>query len=945
MDRKRLNEREEVFGYTSLSLAASVGHVKVVSMLLDAKADLELRCNLGNSALHMAARAGHTAVVRALVVHKAALESKNEEGWTPLIWGSMNGHQEVVAALLNSKVKVQAVDIQGLSALMWATRHGHVDVMKSILATGPDLSQKDFAGHSVMHHARQHRAARKMLQQFEELNRRLLHSAKSGDVATASMALQAGAFVDALDDSGSSPLLLAASQRDFTMVKLLARHGADLSLEASNRTNSPWLRSMEYRSNIQEVLRDAVKANRWLVSSAKEGYWDGVFQASDRDIPNRHLKQQAIDHGAWLDLADESQRTCLAWAASHGNAQAVRELLQAGASVDSRDSCGWTPLAWAAHNNWPKVASILHYQKADLNTRTFTGDTLSHLAAKSNHCVTLAFLSAAGIDLDLQDFQGHSPLQVTVISGKVVAARCLLLLKANPDQRDEGGRSIVALAAVHGQHALLENLLGVPKQVESQTGGAPQSFKARKTLMPGKAEANVESFKAGRKSLKEANFDSFKVRRSMKQEHQGLAPVDEDGNLDTHSGDEKLPEKHEKRHSTRGRGREDASPHSHSGDEKHEKRHSTKGRGREDASPHSHSGDEKHEKRHSTKGRGREEHSSNSKGESEKSSKDGAVADLRTLTKDESVASQDGKMEGAEENELTEREERQRKQKIEDEMPDLQLYWQAEALLKKLPKKVDFSVAKVLGETDNDGRTPLGLAVLAAHPRVVYFLLERKASIDAIDAGGNTVLMLAASSTSRNALMIVELLLGLNANVQAENNEKKRAVDLAKAPKIRSLLQIHMDRLEVGQKLKSSQSLPALKAKNPPKPVEDGKSHPALAHGWQARGGRVRLESLPDLPLDELEEQILSLVSQRRAPVPQHLEVVVHPITQRSLGYAYVDYEDELTATLLADAKCDVKKDPFRGTVRVLKEVTHLPTKSEGDAGTLRPRGSLSFTE
>ena len=30
-------------------------------------------------------------------------------------------------------------------------------------------------------------------------------------------------------------------------------------------------------------------------------------------------------------------------------------------------------------------------------------------------------------------------------------------------------------------------------------------------------------------------------------------------------------------------------------------------------------------------------------------------------------------------------------------------------------------------------------------------------------------------------------------------------------------------------------------------------------------------------------------------------------------GYAYVDYEDEGTATLLADAKCDLKKDPFRG--------------------------------
>ncbi|CAK9053092.1 unnamed protein product, partial [Durusdinium trenchii] len=358
MDKKRLNEREEVFGYTSLSLACSVGHVKVVNMLLEARADLESSCNLGNAALQMASRAGHTSVVRALLVHKAALEAKNVEGWTPLIWASMNGQEEVVATLLGGKAKVQERDAQGLTALMWATRHGHVLVMKSLLATGPDLGLKDFDGHTVMHHARQQRAARKMLQQFEELNRQLLHSAKSGDVNSATEALEAGAFVDALDDSGSSPLLLAASQRDFTMVRLLARHGADLSLEAS-RGNSPWLRSLEYRTNIQEVLRDAVKANRLLMSSAKEGYWRGVFQA--------------IEHGAWLDLPDEAQKTSLAWASTHGSAMAARKLVEARASVGLRDTCGWTALAWAAHNNWPKVASVLQYHKADVNTRTFTG--------------------------------------------------------------------------------------------------------------------------------------------------------------------------------------------------------------------------------------------------------------------------------------------------------------------------------------------------------------------------------------------------------------------------------------------------------------------------------------------------------------------------------------------------------------------------------------------
>ena len=38
-----------------------------------------------------------------------------------------------------------------------------------------------------------------------------------------------------------------------------------------------------------------------------------------------------------------------------------------------------------------------------------------------------------------------------MISGKVVAARCLLLLKANPDQRDEGSIGASSLFFVLGK--------------------------------------------------------------------------------------------------------------------------------------------------------------------------------------------------------------------------------------------------------------------------------------------------------------------------------------------------------------------------------------------------------------------------------------------------------------------------------------------------------------
>ena len=36
----------------------------------------------------------------------------------------------------------------------------------------------------------------------------------------------------------------------------------------------------------------------------------------------------------------------------------------------------------------------------------------------------------------------------------------------------------------------------------------------------------------------------------------------------------------------------------------------------------------------------------------------------------------------------------------------------------------------------------------------------------------------------------------------------------------------------------------------------------------------------------------------------------------RPQGHAYVDYDDEVLAIQLADAKCDAKKDPFRGQAK-----------------------------
>ena len=155
----------------------------------------------------------------------------------------------------------------------------------------------------------------------------------------------------------------------------------------------------------RQVLRDAVKANKLLVSAAKEGWWKGVFQAppeksvsKEQESPGRHEECvcgtfQAIEHGAWLEIPDEADvvedlprmmqsslsrfcsrkrrrlaglqamavfkrfgslyRPC---AAIHEHTFAQRDFemsvrnvgVKARASLNAREQCGWTPIHWAA---------------------------------------------------------------------------------------------------------------------------------------------------------------------------------------------------------------------------------------------------------------------------------------------------------------------------------------------------------------------------------------------------------------------------------------------------------------------------------------------------------------------------------------------------------------------------------------------------------------------
>ena len=99
-----------VGAYTPLMVGARAGNGVVVSHLLEAGADADLRTGTGVTALHLAAGAGSVEAVSALLDHGAGVDAK-EVRWeqTPLMWAADQGRTESAKLLILAGAEIDAM--------------------------------------------------------------------------------------------------------------------------------------------------------------------------------------------------------------------------------------------------------------------------------------------------------------------------------------------------------------------------------------------------------------------------------------------------------------------------------------------------------------------------------------------------------------------------------------------------------------------------------------------------------------------------------------------------------------------------------------------------------------------------------------------------------------------------------------------------------------------
>ncbi|KAL2146803.1 hypothetical protein VTI28DRAFT_2284 [Corynascus sepedonium] len=136
-------------GRTPLSLAAEMGQLAIVDMLLAAEGiDVNAMDDHNRNPLRLAAKHGHASIVhRLLATGKADINARDAHQMMPLMWALRMGHEHVVALLvMTGQANVNEGDMgsEGQTAMLWAARNGRENMVLLLLMMGQaDVNVRD----------------------------------------------------------------------------------------------------------------------------------------------------------------------------------------------------------------------------------------------------------------------------------------------------------------------------------------------------------------------------------------------------------------------------------------------------------------------------------------------------------------------------------------------------------------------------------------------------------------------------------------------------------------------------------------------------------------------------------------------------------------------------------------------------------------------------------
>lgn len=324
-------------------------------MDVNAMAPDERRNNIQTTALYCAAAKGNTRLIGLLADHGASLELANQLNETPLIAAVSSAPRlfqnnfDAVSTLLDRGAQINAKSDSG-TALHVACRTGNMKLVNYLLDRGANPALTDNKGAPPLHSCTINMYNSndipfdRLLAKGVDINSispdgstLLSRAVQSGNIKLVEKILTLGAGPNTADASGDPPLVYAVRNQE--MMAVLVDKGANPNL--AGKTGTPLIAALKFQS---------MSAVGYLLSKGA----DPKLADAQGNTPLHFAAQYVntapaiktlVANGAIPNAANLEGNTPLHFAARNHNAQAVADLLSSGAKPNQKNDAGQTPLA------------------------------------------------------------------------------------------------------------------------------------------------------------------------------------------------------------------------------------------------------------------------------------------------------------------------------------------------------------------------------------------------------------------------------------------------------------------------------------------------------------------------------------------------------------------------------------------------------------------------
>lgn len=141
-------------GRSPAHIAANVGNVEVLRLLIELKDDLSHRDHAGNTVLMWAARSDDAATIRFVIEGGAQpIDEVNEIGWTALMIAARLGKVESMNALFDAGADIDFRTSNGKTPLMIAAGFANLETVTLLVKRGADISIADENSQTALDYA------------------------------------------------------------------------------------------------------------------------------------------------------------------------------------------------------------------------------------------------------------------------------------------------------------------------------------------------------------------------------------------------------------------------------------------------------------------------------------------------------------------------------------------------------------------------------------------------------------------------------------------------------------------------------------------------------------------------------------------------------------------------------------------------------------------------